>query len=636
MKKHLYVIAALLAFGQAATFAQSSSPSTQTNAPAPSRPAPAAAQQTPTPRPAQPPPATRSGTLDLSDYGVQIAPETRLIVMMAALDAAGFDPTPVGREPSGFRAQVRRDQANLDADLRARMRRFYELNKLKNPSATFAEQAARYVSLAYALGPAPTFNAPARSDDLFGGVLDVLDFAPLVREFYTKSGIAERLPAYLAAHQKEGDRLRPQASEMLRAVLTYLHTRPTTFALERVPVQNPSAKPKKDAPPMFITRERERRFVLVPDLLAVPGSINFRVIGEDYFAVVPAGIDPASSEVRRAYLQYVVDPIILRFNRQVALRRADIRELLNSLSATSATNATSATATTAGDSSDVFPAVARSLVIAADARMNLNTRLRVHAEQTSALLQRAPEAERAQIVKESQADRALLEDQMTAQLADAYERGAVLAFYFSEQLRDQEIAGFDFADFFTDMMARVDVAREKLRPAEYAAARARVAQLRREAARVAANRTGVETREDERRAALNQSIAEINELLRQRKYTEAEPRLRALLSEHAGEPRIFFALAQAASISASDAFDEATRDERLGRALANYRFAINSATSETDRPLISRAYTAMGRILAFLERKDEAIKAFEAALSLGDVKDGAYRDAAAELKQLRP
>ena len=621
MKKHLYVIAALLAFGQAAAFAQSSSPSTQT---------PAAAQQTPTPRPAQTPPATRSGTLDLSDYGVQIAPETRLIVMMAALDAAGFDPTPAGREPSGFRAQVRRDQANLDADLRARMRRFYELNKLKNPAATFAEQAARYVSLAYALGPAPTFNAPARSDDLFGGVLDVLDFAPLVREFYTKSGIAERLPAYLAAHQKEGDRLRPQASEMLRAVLTYLHTRPTTFSLERVPVQNPSAKPKKDAPPVFITRERERRFVLVPDLLAVPGSINFRVIGEDYFAVVPAGIDPASSEVRRAYLQYVVDPIILRFSRQVALRRADIRELLNSLSATSAT------ATTAGDSADVFPAVARSLVIAADARMNLNTRLRVHAEQTSALLQRAPEPERAQIVKESQADRALLEDQMTAQLADAYERGAVLAFYFSEQLRDQEIAGFDFADFFSDMMSRVDVAREKLRLSETAAARERVAQWRREAARAAANRTGVETREDERRMALNQSIAEINELLRQRKYTEAEPRLRALMSEHAREPRIFFALAQAASISATDAFDDATRDERLGRALANYRFAINSATSETDRPLISRAYTAMGRILAFLERKDEAIKAFEAAVNLGNVKDGAYADAVAELRQLRP
>jgi hypothetical protein len=569
----------------------------------------------------------RSGTLDLSDYGVRIEPEPRLLVMMAALDAAGFDPTPPGRQPSEFRALVRRDQENLDRELRARMRRFYELNRLKDPAATPAQQAARYVSLAYALGAAPAFTAPARSDDLFAGVLDVLDFAPLLREFYTKSGIAERLPAYLAAHQTEGDRLRPQTSEMLRAVLTYLHTRPVTFALERVPVKNPSAQPKKDAPPVYITRERERRFRLVPDLLAVPGSINFRVIGDDYFAVVPAGIDPASSEVRRAYLQYVIDPVILRFNRDIALKRAEIRTLLDERAAAAAADA----ATT-----DVFAAVARSLVIAADARMNFAARARALAEQTSARLQRAKEAERASVVKESQADRAVIEDELTAQLADAYERGAVLAFYFSEQLRDQEIAGFDFSDFFSDMMARVDVARERVRPAEYAAARERVAALRREAARASANRTGEETRADSARAALDKSIADINQLLRAKNYTEAETRLRALMAENGGEPRIFFAMAQAASISASDAFVETVRDERLGRALANYRLAINAATSESDRPLISRAYTAMGRILAFLERRDEAIKAFEAAISLGNIKDGAYADAERELRDLRP
>jgi hypothetical protein len=622
MKKHLFVIAALFAFGPSAVVAQSNSPS-----PAQPRRAPGAnpaSPQTPAPRP-QP---NRSGTLDLSDYGVRIEPEPRLLVMMAALDAAGFDPTPPGRQPTEFRALVRRDQENLDPELRARMRRFYELNRLKDPSATPAEQAARYVSLAYALGPAPAFDAPARSDDLFAGVLDVLDFTPLLREFYAKSGIAARLPAYLAAHQAEGDRLRPQTSEMLRAVLTYLHTRPVTLTLERVPVKNPAAKPKKDAPPAFITRERERRFRLVPDLLAVPGSINFRVIGDDYFAVVPQGIDPASSEVRRAYLQYVVDPIILRFNREIALKRTDIRALLDERAAASPAGGAAVP--------DVFPAVARSLVIAADARMNLAARGRALAEQTSARLQRAKEPERAAIVKESQADRATLEDELTAQLADAYERGAVLAFYFSEQLRDQEIAGFDFSDFFSDMMARVDIARERLRPAEYGAARERVAALRREAMRAAANRTGEETRADYARDALDKSIADINQLLRAKNYTEAETRLRALLTENGGEPRIFFALAQAASISASDAFVESVRDERLGRALANYRLAINSATSESDRPLISRAYTAMGRILAFLERRDEAIKAFEAAISLGNVRDGAYADAERELRELRP
>ncbi|HLL71850.1 MAG TPA: tetratricopeptide repeat protein [Pyrinomonadaceae bacterium] len=593
------------------------------SSPQPTRSPAAPATTQPTPQRTQP---MRSGALDLSDYGVQIAPEPRLVVMMAALDAAGFDPTPAGRQPSEFRALIRRDQENLDTELRARMRRFFELNRLKDPAATPAQQAARYVSLAYALSPVPDFNAPPRSGDLFEGVIDVLDFAPLLREFYRASGIASRLPAYLAAYQKEGDRLRPQTAEMLRAVLSYLHTRPVTVVLERVPVKNSSAKQKKDAPPVFTTRERERRFVLVPDLLAVPGSINFRVIGDDYFAVVPEGLDPASSDVRRAYLQYVVDPVILRNNREIALKRADIRTLLDERAA----------ASPALPMPEVFQATARSLVIAADARMNLNARLRTLTEQTRARLGRANESERAAIAKESQAERALLEDEMTAQLADAYERGAVLAFYFSEQLRDQEIAEFDFSNFFADMMTRVDAAREKLRPTEYAQARERVAALRREAARASANRTTAETREDERRAALGKGLAEINDLLRQRKYTDAEPRLRALLSEHNGEPRIFFALAQAASISASDAFDDATRDERLGRALANYRFTIQSATSEADRPLISRAYTAMGRILAFLERKDEAIKAFEAAINLGDVKDGAYKDALTELKQLRP
>lgn len=622
MKKYSFVIIALLTLNPVEALAQDSS-ARPTSTPAA---AATTAQQTPRPQTQQQP--ARSTTLDLSDYGVQITPEPRLILMMAALDAAGFDPTPPGRQPSEFRALVRRDQATLDADLRARMRRFYELNILKEPATTPAGQAARYVSLAYALGPAPAFVAPARSDDLFAGVLDVLDFAPLLREFYSKSGIAERLPAYLAAHQKEGDRLRPQTSEMVRAVLLYLHTRPVTISLERVPVKNPSAKAKKDAPPVLITRERERRFRLVPDLLAVPGSINFRVIGDDYFAVVPEGLDPASSEVRRAYLQYVVDPVILGFNREIASKREDIRMLLNER-ATAASPA-------AVVIPDVFTAIARSLVIAADARMNFNARTRVLAEQTSARLQRMKESERAGLIKESNIERAALEDEMTAQLADAYERGAVLAFYFSEQLRDQEIAGFDFANFFADMIARIDAAREKLRPAEYAAARERVVVLRREAARAAARRTNAETREDERRAALDKNIAEINELLRGKKYDEAEPRLRVLLADHGGEPRVFFALAQAASISASDAFDDATRDERLGRALANYRFAVNSAASETDRPLLSRAYTAMGRILAFLERKDEAVKAFEAAISLGDVKDGAYRDATTELKQLRP
>src|SRR4029453_14242962 len=98
--------------------------------------------QAPAASPSPPPVIPRStGTFDLREYGVQLQPDARLIVMMAALDAAGFDPTPPGKEPSAFRQLLRKDQSGLDPDLRARLSAFYQRNKLTAP-ATTADQPA--------------------------------------------------------------------------------------------------------------------------------------------------------------------------------------------------------------------------------------------------------------------------------------------------------------------------------------------------------------------------------------------------------------------------------------------------------------------------------------------------------------
>src|SRR5436190_7916425 len=134
--------------------------------------------QTPTtsPRPQAPnTQSSRSANFDLAEYGVRLQPDARLIIVMAALEAAGFDPTPPGKEPSAFRMLVRKDLSNLDAGVRERLKAFFLRNQLPAP-ATPADQAARYVSLAYALGPPPLLDAPERSDDLPRGVLEVLDF----------------------------------------------------------------------------------------------------------------------------------------------------------------------------------------------------------------------------------------------------------------------------------------------------------------------------------------------------------------------------------------------------------------------------------------------------------------------------
>src|SRR6185436_2315190 len=396
------------------------------------------AQTTPapvsSPRPNVSRPTTQS-SFDLAEYAVRLEPEPRLIIVMAALDAAGFDPAP-GKEPSAFRVLLRKDLATLDPDLRRRLREFYERNK--RPGASPAEEAARYVSLAYALSPAPALDAPDRSTDLPAGVLEVLDFAPLVREFYKKSGIDEHLPAYTRAYHVEGDRMRRPAGEMVRGILTYLHTRPVTVTTERIRVTSPDKK--KNAKTGYATVEHERRFFIVPDLLAAPGAVNFRVIADDYFTVVPEGTDPTSSELRRGYIQYVVDALVLRGNKEIAARREQVKQLIEARTKEGATV-----------SPDVFVVIARSLVAATDARYEESLRLaEVDQLQRTRVAAAKDDAARSAIVRDAQAARAAIADETVARLAEDYENGSVLDFYFADQLRDISASGFDVGNFFGD------------------------------------------------------------------------------------------------------------------------------------------------------------------------------------------
>jgi hypothetical protein len=627
--KKLFLTVPLAALLCAPSAAARQKPATQ---PTPTRtPAPTGQQQRPVP----------VASLGLTDYGIEIAPDARLVVMMAALDAAGWDPTPQGERPSVVRELVRREQAGLDPALRKRMQDFYARNALKdvadNPSTpendavhyTPADQAARYISLAYTLGQPPAFDAPARSEDLPSGVLEVLDFVPLLREFYQQSGMDARLPNYLNMHRAAGDKLRAQTLDMARSVLSYLNTRPETLVNERVVVPStapaPTKKKKKEERKVTVLRERVRHFRVVPDLLGAPGAINLRAVGDDYFVIVPPDTDPRLSETRRAYLQFVVDPLISRFSTEVAARRPEIKRLLE------------AEQTRRGRmfGPDVFLTVARSLVAAADARMDELVRLRALQLETSRRLQTAADqAAKDAALKESKGREAAIRDSTTAQLAEAYERGAVLSFHFADQLRGFEDSGFDVANYIPDMVAAFNVERELKRPAEYAAVVARVRESRRRSTEARAGEAAEAPPADERRAALLKSLGDVNDLLRVRNYDEANARLAALKGEYADEPLVYFALGQAASLSAQEAIDEALQAERLNAALGHFRQAILFATPETDPSLIQRAHLSSGRILAHLERREDALREFDAVISLTKPTDRLYQEALAEKKKL--
>jgi hypothetical protein len=614
MKKFLTLSLAALLCAQSAAARQQSNSTAQRQPAAQTNGAQAAQQQQRTPPVVSP---------DLKDYGIEIAPDARLVVMMAALDAAGWDPTPAGQTPSVFRELLRKDQAALDPALRQRMRDFYQRNALKGESVTPAEQAARYVSLAYTLGPPPTFEEPPRSDDLPAGVLDVLHFVPLVREFYRQSGMDARLNSYLQMHRAASNSLREPTVEMARLVLAYLNTRPQTTISERTRVTE-QAKKGKGEKQVTVRHDIDRRFRLVPDLLAAPGAVNFRVVGENYYAIVPADVDPRLSETRRAYLQFVVDPLVAHVNKEVAAKRDEIKLLLEREHARTGRDL----------SPDVFLAVSRSLVAAADARLDEAVRLGVlQIEANERAKKTADQAARDRVVKEARERASHIEDEAVEQLADAYEGGAVLAFHFAEQLKGVEGSGFDISNFLPDMISSISAERETNRPAEYAAVVARAREARK---RALAERAKQAPPTDERRAALLKSLSDVDDLLRVRNYEEAETRLTALREEYRDEPLVYFALGQAASLSAQEAFDENLQSQRLNAALAHFRQAIlfSAEHPDTDPAIVFRAHLASGRILAHLERRDEAAREFDAVIAATAPTDRWHQEAEAEKKKL--
>jgi len=339
---------------------------------------------------------------------------------------------------------------------------------------------------------------------------------------------------------------------------------------------------------------------------------------------VPEGTDPTSSELRRAYLQYVIDALVLRFNKDIALRREQVKQLL-----------TEREKAGAQVTPDVFLSVSRSLVTAADARYEEMRRLEALSRDTRARFTAAKtEADKATIAKSSQAEMKAIQDETVARLAEEYEKGAVLSFYFAEQLKGIEDAGFDLANFFPDMISSFDPVREAKRPSEYAEAVQRATAARE--ARTAARRSQEANFEESnpRESALVRDLSQIEDTLRNKDYNEAESRLREMLKEYPREPRIFFALGQTASLAAMDATDEQVQAERLNRALGHYRLAVAASSPDTDKAIMSRAHESMGRINAFFDNTAEALKEFDEAIKLGDVRGGAYKEALEGKKKL--
>lgn len=549
---------------------------------------------------------------DLTNYGVRIEPDKRVMTVLAALEAAGVD-TPLTTEGEKFRTKLKTDLLGLSPDLRQKLVVFIEQYKRRHPKATTAELIAPFVSMAYSLAPAPDLTDPARATDLPGDLLDVLDFAPLVREFYRRA-FSLKIDEYVRDYQNVGNDLRPSAAEMVGELLDYLHTKPQISYIEKIKTESKNAKGKKTLTKIE-TRERERRFFIVPEMLAPKGTINFVNIRDNYYAIVPPNTDLSQSEVRRAYLQFVIDPLVLTNAKDLATMRDGIKFLLDEQRKSNPEV-----------SPDVFLAVTRSLVAATEARQIEFEKISIATAQARRKIDQAQTVQDKKAVSgELDTIKKTLADETAIQLSEAYEKGAVLSFYFAAQLKGLEDSGFDIAGSMREFILSLDPTKETNRLAEYADARKRGLAARLERRKNNAQEFVVEN-------PVTKKLLEIDALTKAKNYAESDRQLKKLLDANPSDSRIYYALGRVASLSAESMTETEKRNNRLLEAKTYFTNVIRSVTPTNDAALLSLTYVALARIYEYFGENQYALKIYETAIKIGEV--GAFKEAVAARERL--
>ncbi len=568
---------------------------------------------------------------DLLNYGVRIEPDKRLIVVLATLEmargknAAGKDEklinTPLSENSIKFREQLLKDNAAIPDDLRAKISQFVGQYKRRNPNATDADLISPFISMAYTLTPVPELSDPVITNDLPGSLLDVLDFAPLVREFYRRTPIASKLDDYVKEYRADSDaNLRRSAREMVSELLDYLHTRPRLVFLDRVvtQTQRKAVLGKGETLQKVETREMERRFFLVPEKLSAKGTINFLNIRDDYYAIVPPDTDLSFSEVRRAFLQFVIDPLVLRNSRELAAVRAWAKPVLDEKRKTNS-----------GVTPDVYLAVTRSLVAAADVRQAEFARRRIATELArEKILTLTDATEKRKLADELKAYEQSLADESALRLYEDYENGAILSYYFAEQLKGIEDSGFDIASSMKEMLASFDPAKETDRVAATAEARKRALAAREE------RKGKPDTRLIAAENPVTTKLIEIQKSINAKEYSKASTDLKLLLVQNPKEPRIHFNMGRVAGLEAVSIQDAEIQAKKLIEAKNAYVEVLKNATATTDLALLSLTYVALGRIYEHNSENDYAIQLYQKAIDLRDVRGGGFDEALTSKQRL--
>ena len=202
-----------------------------------------------------------------------------LFVVMAAVNAAGYDADLDSPYNSPVRKQVRQAIAAANPVSLAALRNFYAEHR--NPSP--ARDLSQWISFALLIGGPPDFPFRVKEPELPPEVSALRDLRPLLAAFYREAGLEQLWEKQRPAYEQELSRYDEGLAQVMLEVNGYLRITSSGFL--------------------------GRDFSIYVDLLGAPGQANARSFGPDYYVVLSVAPQLQLEEVRHGYLHYVLDPM---------------------------------------------------------------------------------------------------------------------------------------------------------------------------------------------------------------------------------------------------------------------------------------------------------------------------------------
>jgi len=208
----------------------------------------------------------------------QLDASENLFTMFAALNAVGYDADLGSALNSPLRNQVREYIAGRKIPVLLEIRDFYK----SHPPGL-----APYFSLALAMGPPPEFTFKTRIVDIPPDAAALDKMLPLLAQFYEQADIASLWKRVQPAFDGAIEAYHEPVTRMVSTVNSYF----------RAPSEGYLG----------------RRFIVYIDLLAAPGQVQTRSYGDLYYVVATAAKEPRMTDIRHAYLHFLVEPLVAKF-----------------------------------------------------------------------------------------------------------------------------------------------------------------------------------------------------------------------------------------------------------------------------------------------------------------------------------